>query len=364
MHHRACPIIRYRTRHAPLIQRTVVMVAQSESTTVQRKMSTKTYRYTDARGRAWTYEGDIIEAQNGGLGDAVIVCLHNAGGVGVTRKYWDRMFDMVSRENNLARYSIASFDWVGTGVSSPKRDFLEKAYDVDYFAGQLAHFVGRLGSPVVLVSQGGSEPVAIRFASQSPSALRFLVIATGLSSGSVTKRPSDFKRSVAYNILRGPLGLQFWRFVRNDWFLSGFSQKNLLVGRDHLDKWVSDTTDGSLDDRVRFALFSFASGYFFDDYTEEYKRINVPSAFFCGPEKTNRSIKNRVQSTRFPVPFLASEELFHDEKTERLDLRCKLIPNCKGVVVSGAGPEMFFEHVELAVPRLEECLQEWSKNNS
>lgn len=358
--YQACPLFQRPISRVRFVQHAAVMVAQSGTSTVQRKMSTKTYRYTDPRGRAWTYEGDIIEAQNGGAGDAVIVCLHVPGSVGLTRQYWDRFFDMVKGQNKLSKYSIARFDWVGTGVSSPKADSLDKPYDGNYWASQLAHFVGRLGSPVVLLAQGASECMAVQFAAQSPSALRHLVIATGLSNKSVTTKRPDHQTSFSYNLLRGPLGVAFWNIIRNDWFISGFSQKNLLVNKDHLDQWVSAAVNGSSDDRIRFSLYSVLSGSLYDDYTPDYGRIKVPCAFFCGPIPSNRSVKNRVQSTRIPIPFLIPENRLHDEKIERLDLRCKLIPDCKGVIIDEAGPEMFFEQVEHAIPKLEDCLQEWS----
>ena len=68
-----------------------------ESYPLPQGVMTKLQTFTDTRGRTWSYESDSISM----YGDEsmppthIVLCLQNFASLGVTRTYWDRMFDFV-----------------------------------------------------------------------------------------------------------------------------------------------------------------------------------------------------------------------------------------------------------------------------
>lgn len=254
----------------------------------------------------------------------------------------------------LCQNSVAWFDWVGTGKTEPKKNRLTEPYDTSFYVARLDHFASAFEQPVILVAAGAAETIAVCFAARFPHRVTSLVIATGLSNNSVSRVPNEWRRQLAFAALRGPLGDLFWPLVRNRRYITGFSRKNLLVEETWMTEWVNRAMEGSVDDRIRFGVYSFISGYLFGDFTEDYAKIQVPCAFFASTLLTKRSVGNIVKSARPPIPIVANEAAFRETSFARMGFRVSNIPNCVGVIVEGSGVEMFFEQAEKALPKLEQ----------
>lgn len=320
-----------------------------------RPLTTTEHTYTDPRGKTWTYESDTLSAAEHASSRAPIVCLHASSGLGVNRSYWDRLLSVLSdRPDALCQHAISRFDWVGTGSTQPKEHRLTTPYNADFFAAQVDHFAATFQQPVIIVCASASESVAVRFAACYPHRIAALVIVTGLGTKSMTQVPRQRRCRLSYGALSGRLGDAFWALVRNRRYISSFSRKNILAGDTWETAWVDRSMQGSVDARIRFVVFSFLSGYLFGDFTEDFRKIGVPCAFFAHTLGANTSIANRVGSVRPPVPIVANEASFREDGISRMEFRVSVIPNCVGVVVEGAGYEMFFEHTEQALPKLEE----------
>lgn len=314
----------------------------------------------DAGGRAWTFGADVLGGAGGA--DVVLLCLHTPTGLGVNRTYWGPMFRGVE-DGSLGTgdgigVEVRTFDWVGTGDSAPKPDAAPVPYSVDLYVGQLETYVRGLGveGGVVLLAQGAVEPIAVRFCARFPELVRGLIIANGLGTKYITQKAVEWKRKLSYSVLSGPFGLVFWSLVANANYIEGFSRKNLFIGEERLAEWVQLAVDGSRDSRVRFGVFAFISGFLFGDYTADFEAIEAPTLFLAGGQTPKRTIKNRMQSARPPVPIQVNESSLRDNRVERLTHRSEHIKNCIGEVVAAGGPDMLFESPELCIPAINRFL--------
>lgn len=328
-------------------------------------VQSSTQRYSDSRMRAWTYPIDLLLPASSVAAESVVICLHTSSGLGVNKTYWDRLFNQVAA-GECEKIAYARFDWVGTGRSEPKPDYVDKPYDTDFFSHQLLHVVHALKSmdglqsvtKVVLLAQGASEPMALRAITNGGSLISGLVIATGLSTRAIGVKNKAARMGLAYSVLKGPLGEIFWASVRKRGYLTNFSLKNLLSSEAHLTQWVDAAMEGSEDKRIRFNVFSFLAGYHFDDYKEEMERVKQKCMYLAGVNRSDVSLKVKAATVRAPVPILARESDLRDDAIKRMRYRQNVFQNCTGVVVDGAGFEMFFEQPELALPHLVDFVQQ------
>ena len=142
------------------------------------------------------------------------------------------------------RIQFKRFDWIGTGTTQPKPDFVSEPYTVDFFAAQVNHFIsttlseisssssGSTSEPkIIILAHGPVEPISIRVAIDNQN-VSGLVIDNGLSVKSVTQKRDEKRTTFAYNLLRGWFGQAFFKFIATRSFISGFSQKNLLNNTD------------------------------------------------------------------------------------------------------------------------------------
>lgn len=326
-----------------------------------RPLNTTVHTYTDPRGHQWTYEADVLShapPTPATQTSSPVVFAHTPSGLGTNRTYWDPLLSSLSAHPNVfSNHSVARFDWVGTGETHPKPHSVAQPYDASYFAAQLAHFASTFGQKIVLVAQGASEPVAIRFATEYPHLIKAYVISTGLSTKYITSEQNESRRNTSYAFFTSLAGRVFWQFVATRRFITGFSIKNLLATETFLEEWVSRSIAGSRDPKIRFNVYSFLSGFLFGDYSEDLLNIQVPTLFLAGTENSTRSIKSLIKSVRPPVPLVATEKAFTEKIVQRMEHRCANIPNCQGVVVNGVGFQMFFEHADDTLPPLEKFLR-------
>lgn len=136
----------------------------------------------------------------------------------------------------------------------------------------------------------------------------------------------------------------------------GFCRKNLLTDDAWMEEWVSRVMAGLRDRRIRFNVYSFTPGFPFGDYTKDFQSIDIPTMFLAGTTGGSRTVKNRVKSVRPPALLVAVESSFSDQAQSRMEHRCAVMKNCQGVMVKGAGFDMFFEHTEKALPALKRFL--------
>lgn len=350
-----------KTHRSSIILASVTVADRTAPIAPPRPLTTTKHSYTDPRGHLWTYEADVLAPEPPlptSPTASPVVFLHASGGLGVNRTYWDRLLSVLSTcPDALCRHPVARFDWVGTATTEPKPPFVKEPYDAAFFAAQLAHFASTFGQKIIVVSQGASEPIVIRFAVDYPHLIKAYIIATGLGTRYLTTDPKVKLRNASYAFFTSLAGDAFWQVVRTRRYITAFSQKNLLSDDTWLEEWVSRALAGSRDRRIRFNVYSFIAGFLFGNYTEDLKKIDIPTMYLAGTTSGARTVGNRAKSLRPPAPLLATESSFRDKAVERMKHRCAIMPNCKGVVVEGAGFEMFFEQTELALPPLERFLR-------
>ena len=259
-------------------------------------------------------------------------------GVGLSRHFWQRFCEEWLKTGRCN--PIYNPDLLGCGES----DMPHVAYIPTDWAEQLQHFVQTVvKKPVIIVVQGALLPVAIAAAhSQTASWIRGLVLAGPPAWAVITENSTARQQRLIWNLLDSPLGNAFYRYARRQQFLKSFSTRQLFADVDSVDaEWLNTLLAGAKNPASRYAVFSFLSGFWRQDYKEAIARISQPTLVVVG--NTASSIS---QTGKGETP------------DERLADYLEYLPNGRGVKISGRNVlpyESTAQFVAAIAPFIDEC---------
>lgn len=148
-----------------------------------------------------------------------------------------------------------------------------------------------------------------------------LITATGISTKFISEAPSPRISGISWGLLKSPFGMGFFKYVSTRNYITNFVKKNFFTpstSAELVEEWIDNAYDGSRDSRVRFNVYSFISGHFFRDFTADMQRIPVPTLYLVGDSLPDKTVAKRLKSSRPPVPIVAAEKSFQDNRSERM----------------------------------------------
>jgi pimeloyl-ACP methyl ester carboxylesterase len=212
--------------------------------------------------------------------DGIPLLLIHPIGVGLSRHFWHRFcckWYETGRSN-----PIYNPDLLGCGES----DMPHVAYTPTDWAEQLQHFLETVvQKPVILVVQGALLPVAIALVhlQTEPNWIHQLVLAGPPAWAVITEGSPAWQQRLAWNVLDSLLGAAFYRYARRPQFLRSFSTRELFGDFDRVDaEWLDTLIKGAANPASRYAVFSFLSGFWRQDYKEAIATITQPTLVFVG----------------------------------------------------------------------------------
>jgi len=134
--------------------------------------------------------------------------------------------------------------------------------------------------------QGALLPVAVRLmALPAAEKVKGLVLSGPPAWRLMTTPTADWKQSLSWSLFASPLGNLFYRYARREKFLRSFSQRQLFERvEDVTDGWLQMLETGAKDLDSRYAVFSFLSGFWRQDYAEAIAQIQQPVLVVMGEE--------------------------------------------------------------------------------
>lgn len=352
-------------RPCTIVTPTASQATTSSATKTQqpRVPVTTTRTFTDRRGKTWTYGQDILNAHSS---RTPIVLLHNVVAVGLTRWYWDPLFRLASTvdENHFLHRPLVRFDFVYTGDSHPKPDRAPQPQpSLDEFADQVADVCAGLSTRPFVLSIGGVELVALRFAGRYPDSLSALLLHNGVSTRYVTQDVYLSTRTkLLYGALSGVVGKWFYQYYSTRDFIRSFLLKNIWVDADDEifeEKVSKSVTAAQADVRVRYPFLAFLAGCFFMDLTDDLANIAVPTLFIGAGKIAPGKLKNQTAATRFRIPFsvAAKESSMVEAREQRILDHRRNIKGCEAILAENVGPDEYFVDPMAVLPIVERFLK-------
>ena len=236
-------------------------------------------------------------------------------GVGLSRHFWDRFIAAWISEGHGNR--IYAPDLLGCGDS----DMPRAACTPEDWAEQLRVLVEHeIQSPVVVISQGASLPIALELIPKLNSEQVGGVILSGPPAWPViTGVTPNWQRKVIWNLLDSPLGRGFYRYARRPAFLESFSVRQLFASDQDVDQeWLQMLDQGSQDPASRHAVFSFLAGFWRNNYESLIRSLNCPTLVVMGEIASSISRSGKQESPE-----------------ERLQIYVDHLPQGEGTKISG-----------------------------
>lgn len=155
----------------------------------------------------------------------------------------------------MSYHNIVRFDWIGASGTRPHSKQILAPTVPDILAAQLAYVASKFEKPVIVVGQGGVEPVILTFAHRYPELVKACSISTGFSTAPVTRKVSPILKKIAYALLCSFVGCLFWNFASSQKFITSFSKKKNLFRTDEwTNEWVYRVKRAANDPTSRFLL--------------------------------------------------------------------------------------------------------------
>lgn len=219
--------------------------------------------------------------------DSLPLLLIHPIGVGLSRQFWQRF----------------CYEWYKSGRSNPiynpdllgcgESDLPHVAYTPTDWAGQLQHFLQTVvRSPVTVVVQGALLPVALKLVQlqTQPNFIRQLVLAGPPAWAVMTTSSSAWRRKLTWNTLDSPLGTAFYLYARRPEFLRSFSTRQLFAEDAQVDaEWLDMLVKGAENPASRYAVFSFLSGFWRQNYQEAIAAVTQPTLVVVGDRASSIS---------------------------------------------------------------------------
>jgi pimeloyl-ACP methyl ester carboxylesterase len=228
-----------------------------------------------------------------------LVLLHPIG-VGLSRHFWHRFcheWRQTGHDN-----AIYNPDLLGCGES----DMPHVAYMPDDWAGQLQYFLQTIvKKPVILLVQGAELPVALTLVQRQAERnyIQGLVLSGPPAWALMTQKLPTWQQKLTWNLLDSPLGSAFYRYARRRQFLRSFSQRQLFADDSKIDaQWLDNLLSGAVNPASRYAVFSFLSGFWRQDYEKAIASISEPTLVVVGEKASSIS---RVGQSETPEQRMA-----------------------------------------------------------
>jgi pimeloyl-ACP methyl ester carboxylesterase len=235
-------------------------------------------------------------------------------GVGLSRHFWQRFCREWFATGQVN--SIYNPDLLGCGESAMPA----VAYSPEDWAAQLAAFLQTVvQSPVIVIVQGASLPIAVDLVQQCPDHVRGLVLAGPPTFSLIDRSTPDWQHRLSWNLLASPLGTGFYRYARRSQFLQSFSVRQLFASSQAVDsEWLEMLQQGATDPASRYAVFSFLAGFWRQDYRQSIASIQQPTLVVMGEQATSISRRGNQET-----------------QDERLAAYLKWLPQAEGVKMAG-----------------------------
>ncbi len=175
-------------------------------------------------------------------------------------------------------------------------------YPIDW-AEQLKYLLlNRIKSPVTLIVQGASFPIAIKLLQKlnNTNSIKRLVLSTPPAWRTMTQAANPLRDKWLWNLVfDSPLGLGqlLYRYVRRRQFIESFSVRQLFAEVKQVDsQWLDSLVEGAKDLQSRYAVFSFLAGFWREDYTNDIGSIEQPT-LVVWVEKTSSISRESLAET-------------------------------------------------------------------
>lgn len=233
-----------------------------------------------------------VHQPNNSTPEGIPILLIHPIGVGLSRKFWQRFCRewYQTGHHNL----IYNPDLLGCGES----EMPHVAYTPNDWAEQLHHFLQTVvQKPVIVLVQGALLPVAIRLVQKEPKLIHSLILAGPPAWAIMTKQSPTWQQKLAWNLFDSPLGNAFYRYARTPKFLRSFSTRQLFASGDSVDsEWLNALLAGAKNTANRYAVFSFLSGFWRQDYSSDIAAINQPTLVVVGEEASSISREGKAET--------------------------------------------------------------------
>jgi pimeloyl-ACP methyl ester carboxylesterase len=257
-------------------------------------------------------------------------------GVGLSRQFWHRFCQAWTQP-----YPVYNPDLLGCGDSQKPH----VVYTPQDWADQLNYFLNTvIQKPVVVVVQGALCPVAIKLVQQQGDEgfIKGLIFAGPPAWELMNTATSQTKHRLLWNIFDSPLGKLFYRYARRRQFLKSFSVKELFEKAEDVDQqWLDELQLGASDLANRYAVFSFLSGFWREDYGSAVASIQQPTLVLFG--ETASSISNTGKG---------------ESPEERMIAYAQHLPNGQAMQIPGRNVlpyESTEEFISAIAPFISEC---------
>ncbi len=242
-----------------------------------------------------------------------LLLLHPIG-VGLSRLFWQR-FCHGWLKNGLGN-PLYNPDLLGCGDSAMP----PLAYYPEDWAEQLIYFLQNIvKTPAILLCQGALLPVVIALVEKQPELIKALIFSGPPAWRLISEDKQSPQQRILWNLFASPLGNVFYRYARRRQFLQSFSVRQLFAEPGAVDEeWLTTLKEGSQNLSSRYAVFSFLSGFWRQDYSQSIATINQPTLVVMGKQASS-----------------ISREGFTETPPQRLDTYLKHFPNSEGKQISG-----------------------------
>ncbi|BAY24842.1 hypothetical protein NIES2100_46390 [Calothrix sp. NIES-2100] len=234
---------------------------------------------------------EIHQPDNSKTEGIPILLIHPVG-VGLSRQFWQRF----CREWYQAGHQnqIYNPDLLGCGES----DMPHVAYTPDDWAQQLQYFLQTVvQKPVIILVQGALLSIAIKLVQKSPQLIHSLIFASPPAWATITKKSPKWQQKIAWNLFDSPLGNAFYRYARTPKFLRDFSTRQLFASGDTVDgEWLNALLAGAENTANRYAVFSFLSGFWRQDYSSEIASIHKLTLVVVGDTASSISREGKAET--------------------------------------------------------------------
>lgn len=180
-----------------------------------------------------------------------------------------------------------------TSSGCGESDLPHIAYTPADWALQLQHFlVTVIQKPVTLVVQGALLPVALETVQlqTGQNLISDLVLASPPAMAVITQATSVRQQKLTWNLLDSAFGTAFYSYARTEQFLSSFSTRQLFADAKQVDaQWLDMLVQGAANPASRWAVFSFRSGFWRQNYLDAITAITQPTLVVVGDKASSIS---------------------------------------------------------------------------
>ncbi|MBH8575584.1 alpha/beta hydrolase [Nostocaceae cyanobacterium CENA369] len=232
-----------------------------------------------------------ISQPNNSISEVPLLLIHPIG-VGLSRQFWQRFCGEWHTKGY--RNPIYNPDLLGCGES----DMPHVAYNPKDWANQLHYFLQTvIKKPAIAVVQGALLPVALELVQKEANLITGLILAGPPAWAVITKKAPKLQQKFLWNLLDSPFGNAFYRYARTPNFLRSFSTRQLFASENTVDaEWLNTLVKGAENIANRYAVFSFLSGFWRQDYSSLIASIKQPTLVVVGETASSISQEGKQET--------------------------------------------------------------------